>query len=312
MEFQRDIFHDASEQSEEQDGWRQRYWQTGRGAYKSSTEFLSLPGLGLIRERISVSVLQETESPAGRTTFIFPLAAENGWRVNSHHERDLVVAVRKGSTELTSAVGAASDLVAIGFDANLFPATVSRDGVYSFPRHGRDLHTLDWLTSLIALGATGFRLPGRDAEFLAQIIAERFIDLGLRLDGDTTKTLSSSSRVDVFRRAQAHVEAPQDEAITLHMLARRMDLPLADLYMSIRDSVGMRPADWLRAMRLAGARRDLLLGRGRTVAATAMTWGFFHLGRFSCGYHAHFGESPRATTRRRANRRVASTKETRA
>lgn len=60
------------------------------------------------------------------------------------------------------------------------------------------------------------------------------------------------------------------------------------------------PSHYLSEQRMAAARADLLDPKNtKTVAEIAMALNFFHLGRFACGYHRKFGETPSATLHRR-------------
>lgn len=302
MMFIGQTYEDASAQLGDIDGWRQHYRQLGAGSYRSAFSLMTLPGVAISRERINVSVMQETESPEGSTIFLFPLAADGGWRINSHHEQDSVVALRQGSTELLTAVGAESDLIAVAFDTGLLPPPARRAGTFSFRRLPADAFLIDWIESLLALSATGFSLDEQDADFLSELLAERFMDLGIRVDTSLSVDRLDAPRLDIFRTAQKLIDRLPEEPVTLSGISRRMEVPIREIHAAIWACTGMSPAGWLKSYRLDGARRDLLSARrgGRKVADIAMSWGFMHLGRFSCGYHRHFGETPRATIKRAA------------
>jgi AraC family transcriptional regulator, ethanolamine operon transcriptional activator len=295
--FIRQTFEDAIEQRGEIDGWRQDYRQLGAGRYRSAVSLMTLPGVAISRERINVAVMQETKSPADSTVVLFPIAAEGGWRINGHHEQDSVVALRQGSTELLTAVGAASDLIAVALNPDTLPPPSRRAGTFSVRRNARDAMLLDWIDSLLGLSASGFVFGDADSRLVAELIAERFMDFGPRLNGCLSIDQVGAACLDVFRKVKAFIDRLPDEPVTLGALARHLDIPMADIYGAIRACTGMSPADWLRNYRLDGARRNLLAaGRTRSrVSDIAMSWGFCHLGRFSCGYHRHFGEPPRAT-----------------
>lgn len=302
--FIRETFEDASELRGEIGGWWQDYHQLGAGRYESAFSLMTLPGVAISRERINVAVMQETQSPAGSTMFIFPIAAEGGWRINSHHEQESVVALRQGSTQLLTTVGAESDLIAVAFEAEMLPPPSRHTGTFSFRRQAGDAMLVDWIESLLGLSASGFTISDADRHLLAEVIAERFMDFGRRLDGSLSVDRLGATNLDVFRRVQPVLDRFPDEPVTLGALSRHLDMPLADIYVAIRACTGMSPTAWLRTYRLDGARRDLLSARrrGRKVSDIAMSWGFCHLGRFSCGYHRHFGETPRATISRGAPR----------
>jgi len=69
---------------------------------------------------------------------------------------------------------------------------------------------------------------------------------------------------------------------------------------AFRRHLDTTPMAYLRAVRLAGARRDLLAadpGDGTTVTAAATRWGFAHQGRFGATYRRAYSESPGRTLR---------------
>ncbi|KAG1240833.1 hypothetical protein G6F68_017277 [Rhizopus microsporus] len=55
---------------------------------------------------------------------------------------------------------------------------------------------------------------------------------------------------------------------------------------------------YLRDLRMERARAELLSGESHNIAAVALRWGFAHMGRFSAGYKARYGESPSQSVRR--------------
>lgn len=298
--FIRQTFEDASEQRGEMDGWRQDYRQLGAGRYESVFCLKTFAGVAISRERINVAVMQETQSPAGTSIFIFPLAAEGGWRINSHHEQDSVIALRQGDTELVTAVGAESDLIAVAFDPETLPPPSRRAGTFSFPRRIGDAMLVDWIDSLLAISAQGYSVSDVDSRLLGELIAERFMDFGPRLEGCLAVDQLGSASREIFCKVRSVLSQLPEEPVTLGALSRRLDTPLVEIYDAIRACTGVSPAAWLKSYRLDGARRDLLAAKRtrRKVSDIAMSWGFCHLGRFSCGFHQHFGETPRATMAR--------------
>jgi AraC family ethanolamine operon transcriptional activator len=67
---------------------------------------------------------------------------------------------------------------------------------------------------------------------------------------------------------------------------------------AFRDVVGISPKQYIVALRLGRARRDIVAGGTlASISDIAERWGFFHLGRFSGVYKKFFGELPSATPR---------------
>ncbi|MEJ7806329.1 MAG: helix-turn-helix transcriptional regulator [Telluria sp.] len=71
------------------------------------------------------------------------------------------------------------------------------------------------------------------------------------------------------------------------------------LYAGFKEYCGVSPLQYLRMLRLDGARQALLNAPDCHIASIAMHWGFGHLGRFSMEYKERFGESPSQSVRRR-------------
>ena len=63
---------------------------------------------------------------------------------------------------------------------------------------------------------------------------------------------------------------------------------------------GVPPMTYLRRVRLARARDELIHGDPEvlTVSAVAIRWGFGHLSRFGAAYQEQYGEPPSSTLRR--------------
>lgn len=83
-------------------------------------------------------------------------------------------------------------------------------------------------------------------------------------------------------------------------LCTAYEVPRRTLNRAFQTVLGMGPATYLRRVRLNGARRALQQrspGSG-TVAAIALEFGFWHLGRFAEQYDKLFGELPHETLRR--------------
>ncbi len=102
------------------------------------------------------------------------------------------------------------------------------------------------------------------------------------------------------RRARAFIEAHAAEPLTVGRIAAEAGVSIRALQHGFQRVLGMSPTAYLRAVRLRGARRDLVSADRETasVAAVAAQWGFLHPGRFAARYRAMYGVSPGATLRR--------------
>jgi len=100
-------------------------------------------------------------------------------------------------------------------------------------------------------------------------------------------------KVEEFLRE--HVNEP----ICADQLALLAGVSLRSLYAGFKEYCGVSPMQYLRNLRLDGARMTLSTEPDANVASIAMQWGFSHLGRFSMEYKQRFGESPSESLRKR-------------
>lgn len=104
-----------------------------------------------------------------------------------------------------------------------------------------------------------------------------------------------------LRRALDFMHAHAGEALTLAAIARAAQCGARTLHRVFQQSRGRTPMQELRQIRLARVRQALLHDAApASVTATALRWGFTHLGQFAQDYRRAFGEKPSDTLRRRA------------
>lgn len=81
-------------------------------------------------------------------------------------------------------------------------------------------------------------------------------------------------------------------------IAREAGVSTRALQAAFRQFKDMTPQQHLRELRLNGLRRDLIEGKGESIAELARRQGFNHMGRLSALYREAFGEFPAETLRR--------------
>lgn len=95
--------------------------------------------------------------------------------------------------------------------------------------------------------------------------------------------------------AKAHARDP----ITSNDMATAAGVNLRTLQGNFQKFLGTTPIEYLKWIRLEGARRDLLdAPPNAKIAHIATSWGFVHMGRFSMEYRSRFGVNPTADLRR--------------
>lgn len=102
-----------------------------------------------------------------------------------------------------------------------------------------------------------------------------------------------------LRKAVDLVADAPGRQYTITDLAKTSGVGVRQLQKLFHDNLDMSPAEYVRNVRLDGARRDLLSAETtQTVTDVAFRWGFNHLGRFAQHYERKFGETPSQTLRR--------------
>jgi AraC-like DNA-binding protein len=126
------------------------------------------------------------------------------------------------------------------------------------------------------------------------------------LIGATIACLSSSDACDekwsqqthdtIMRRFRRVLEEHPHRPIYLPEICATIGVPERTLRLCCQERLGMTPKQYLTRRRMHLVQRALKSAEaGATVTEIATRFGFWHLGRFSAGYHAIFGDLPSAT-----------------
>jgi AraC-like DNA-binding protein len=103
----------------------------------------------------------------------------------------------------------------------------------------------------------------------------------------------------IMQRFKEWLDANTGRAVYLQEICTALNISAPTLRRCCEQYLGMSPMKylWLRRMQLA--RQELQQRHSQTnVTATAMNFGFWHLGRFAEEYRSLFGETPRTTLAR--------------
>src|SRR2546423_11101434 len=99
-------------------------------------------------------------------------------------------------------------------------------------------------------------------------------------------------------RALGWLRGHLSEPLRLEQLAQIAGVRPRTLETHFKMFLGTTPLGWVRRMRLARARQELLRASPQaTVTSIALSSGFSELGRFSAQYRRTFGELPSTTMR---------------
>jgi AraC-like DNA-binding protein len=120
---------------------------------------------------------------------------------------------------------------------------------------------------------------------------------------DPTSTLGDTSVLPIdLVKALGWLRAHLSEPIQLEQLAQISGVRPRTLETHFKMFLGTTPLGWVRRMRLARARQEMLhAAPGDTVTSVALSSGFGQLGRFAADYRKAFGELPSTTMQRARN-----------
>lgn len=289
-----------------QPDWRLEYQQLSAGRFRGTVLHAQLPGLRLVREEADRSMRQRGELGRGAVGFALPLASSGAARFDGRPvPRDAIMVGRSDALDLCTPDGFA--LVAVVADAALLQPPWWRSGGPAAPGPDRQAVVPVAAAAADALRAQHLRAlaalcdpasPLHDARALLQLRDALLIEwleaLPDRIDAPELPTVAARKRlVDAAcERMLARPDAPPSMLeVCRHVGASRRTLNYA-----FQHVLGTSPVRYLRAVRLAGVRRELRAGRG-PVQDVAARWGFWHPSQFAADYRRQFGETPSTTLR---------------
>lgn len=118
--------------------------------------------------------------------------------------------------------------------------------------------------------------------------------LGCRFDQDPA--VRERRRWQIVAQVRELVHARACEPLSIADVCKAVGVSRRTLQYCFENTLGASPHEFLRAVRLNGARR--MLRTAPSVTDAAMQFGFWHLGYFSQDYRELFGELPSQTRRR--------------
>ncbi|MVO90945.1 helix-turn-helix domain-containing protein [Streptomyces sp. p1417] len=162
-------------------------------------------------------------------------------------------------------------------------------------KHTAD-YTRDLLTNVRA--ATSPLITGHTARLLAATALTVFPNNVL---ADHALHDSRDAHPGTLRRAIDFIDENAATDIGVADIAAAACVTTRAVQLAFRRHLNLTPLQYLRRVRLALTRRELLLAdpTTQTVTAIAYRWGFAHPGRFAADYRTTYGEPPSQTLRRR-------------
>lgn len=156
-------------------------------------------------------------------------------------------------------------------------------------------HRVARILRYVRSGKTALRYPQQTREL--ELDLARQIMVALQGPLDVIPPPMTNRRQLVLRRTLDYLQANPNSHVTVHELAQVVGAGIRTLEYVFSDYFGRTPKAYLTTRRLIGARRELKRSNAEStrVGDVALSWGFWHLGRFSMGYRQFFGELPSQT-----------------
>lgn len=304
MSFRLDLFDDFHLHGASAPEWQQRYLQLSPGAMRSSLAEVSVAGLHVFRKWMSERVVQQGCLPSGQICFAMPLggpAAAGSARAQGRELRPDSLFVLRSGEEFTLQRPPGMALLAVTFEREDFRRL----------QDGRPWSAA--AEALLARPVVDVAVPGLQALRLELLgLFERpvadplsswavFDQLTALFEGgaESRQALGSASASFIVTECHRLVAARPAQPPSVDELCQRLRTSRRSLQNSFRQVADTTPLHYLRSVRLAGVRRQLLSTPSArlSIAQAATDQGFDHLSHFSARYRALFGELPSQTVR---------------
>ena len=282
-------------------GVNQPVRQLKKGQFRADLAGLETKGAVVVSDRYQTACAMSLEPPAGTVSFVLfksaggPLLASG---VNVANDTMVVFPEGAGTDLVTSNLSGSE---AIGIPVARFDKMSS--ALFPSQEWTRPLHIsavngdLAWLQTLryaifdLATSQETARSDDRIADLVANLIAWTSDATG-RCRPEILH--GNGARYRVAKRAQEFIEAHYRYSVRIDDLCRMTGVGVRTLQRCFREHFGETISEYLKAVRLDSARRELAAAHPseNNVTSIALSNGFSHLGRFSVEFRARFGVCP--------------------
>lgn len=314
--------HDADDQAHNLTAWDQQYDQVTGGPFLGALTELQMPTMQVFLEYTSQAVRQSCCVWPDAFWFGVPgqldTAGERSSvnaRINGSLVRACTIMVRPGNCEFELLTPADYAIYGIVIKRDSLVSTASRMGCridWAQLERAEVLHVSE--PARLACQQTLARLilqDRADSEILPSAsvaCAEQAVMMAVlsMLDASEVDSAVSNSfkrRQRIVAQARDHVLAHRDRLVGVTELCERLHVSRRTLQYCFEDVASISPVQYLRIIRLNGARRELHkhCSVSRTVRDVAADWGFWHFSQFSSDYRKLFGQSPSECLRQRTH-----------
>lgn len=268
--------------------------------------------LEIIRHSLPVAITGEW--PAGRIVLAFGLNLPEGAVALGQSHYTGALALFDGTTGIDARLPAGTEWAILILDRERFETEARKRGGETAlgrssagcplrvddPETRRLGDLLHAVADSPALTSHLLQIPGAASVFEQQILGAYIMAFATAQMPLQNCRGSLHRRYGLVRKAERYVFAHLDESVRMGRLSREVGASPRSLEYAFRAVYGMGAMQYLRTVRLNEVRKALLRPADSaltTVTATAMDWGFWHLGEFSAAYRRLFGEVPSETLR---------------
>jgi AraC-like DNA-binding protein len=305
------VFHSVEENEETMRafGVTQELRQLGAGTFRCDMAVRSMPQAEIFVDRFSKAVTICLEPPAGSVGLLVPRSASGRFRCSGENvANDKMVIMPDGcGTDIVVPDLSGSEAVSIPrtrfkeMAEVLCPTSVAPERTAVVEGDVGGLHRLrNAMLELISYPA----LPA-DEEEVENLLAAMVTWVGSSSDAGNARHITTTrSRSRIAKLAREFIEEHYREVVRIEHICRFTGVGVRTLQRCFREYFDLTISDYLKAVRLDSARRELVVADGAEdkVSTIAVHNGLTNLGRFSVEFRKRFGESPRETLATRRSR----------
>ncbi|ODN65777.1 helix-turn-helix domain-containing protein [Methylophaga muralis] len=307
------VFDDVNQHAHSLQNWPQEYNQLSSGKFEGFLEDIQLDSVRVFRERMKQSVVQNTHTPTGKISLMIP------HRVDASDTSDQARQIMSDGVTLLpyesdfAFVGPAElDYSVIAINQQRLSDLLSHETytrLIGFKKsHGvkTDTATLTRLRNHLVLLIEQLKSITDDPALSEIQIQQRLkaaedhiILIALTLYEATENGIGQPKRLGnqhnyIVQRCHDYVTSSEGSCASVVDICESLHIPHRTLNYSFHKATGTSPMQYLRAVKLNAARRELLQ-TGLSITDIAANYGFFHMGYFSQEYRRLFGETPSMT-----------------
>lgn len=288
---------DADEHACNLTGWEQCYDQTTAGTFHGLLEERHWPGMQLFRESTSQGMRQSCCVWPDGLWFGLPYST-NTTRINGRTAARGSVLVHPGDREfelitpsdytifgIVVRQGMLQDAAcALGYEVD-WDQLRNAEIMQVSPSARRNC--LNALSELLQTSGIALNKAAPQQAVLEVLLP--LLDNGVAHAGVRN---SFARRQRVVSKARDYLLAHHDQSVTVPDLCQQLYVSRRTLQYCFEDVLDMTPVQFLRILRLNGARRDLRRNPERPVRDVAADWSYWYCSQFSSDYRKLFGHSP--------------------